>query len=399
MKILFLSQRVPYPPNKGEKIRTFHQIEYLLNNGNEVFLCCPYTLDYELDSIVEYTQDFGINIEKARLDNVCVRYLTGVISFLPLSVSYFYSYKLQKYIDRLLIEESFQTVICTSSSMAQYIFRSACYRDLVKKPKLLMDFMDLDSDKWSQYSLSSKFPKKLIYQREAYLLSRYEQKICNAFDVCFFISQAEVELFVKKNDCAKLPLAIGNGIDTSFFIPSSNPPANDHPVFIFTGVMDYKPNIDAVIWFVESIWPKVLSEFEHSRFIVAGMNPVPAITALTKIQGIEVTGFVANILPYYHQADIFVAPLRIARGVQNKILQAFSCGIPVVATSLGAEGIECTDGVDILIADTPDLFFEKIEKLKTNPEMYKAIKENALNLARNDYSWEGRLEILREIIK
>jgi glycosyltransferase involved in cell wall biosynthesis len=129
------------------------------------------------------------------------------------------------------------------------------------------------------------------------------------------------------------------------------------------------------------------------------MNPVQSILTLANHKGIEVTGFVDDILPYYHQSDFFIAPLRIARGVQNKVLQAFSCGLPVIATSMGAEGIDYTDGKNILIADTPDAFFDSVERLISNKDLYQSIKENALKLIKNHYTWDAKLAPLEKILK
>jgi sugar transferase (PEP-CTERM/EpsH1 system associated) len=283
--------------------------------------------------------------------------------------------------------------------MAEYIFNSSTLPKTEGRPKLVMDFMDMDSDKWRQYSNSADSPMKWIYKRESLLLAKYEQKIQRFFDVCFFISKAEVDLFCQHNSCTDAPLAIGNGIDNDTFCPAKNPPDNENPVFIFTGVMDYKPNIDSVLWFAEQVWPRIIEKYPASRFIVAGMNPVPGILALTKVKGIEVTGFVDDILPYYHQSDIFIAPLQIARGIQNKVLQAFSCGLPVIATSMGAEGIDYTDGENILIADTSNAFFDSIERLINNKNLYQSLKLNALELINNHYSWDVKLAPLLKILK
>lgn len=334
-----------------------------------------------------------------KLGNKYLRYLSGILAHKPLSVTNFYSGKLQKILDSLIANESFQNIVCTSSSMAEYIFNSSTLFKTKNRPKLVMDFMDLDSDKWNQYANSSSIPIRWVYKREAELLSNYEQKICQLFDVSFFISQAEVDLFCERSKCAKKPLAIGNGIDTDYFIPRIQTSNNDHPVFIFTGVMDYKPNIDAVLWFTNYVWPRIIGKYDLSKFIIAGMNPSSDIKALANIQGVEVTGFVEDILPYYHRSDIFVAPLRIARGVQNKVLQAFSCGIPVVSTSMGAEGIDCTDGQNVLVADTADAFFDKIDMLINNTNLYNSIKDNALELAHKRYSWSGRLSALGRILE
>ncbi len=337
--------------------------------------------------------------KSCKLGNRYLRYLSGLLTRKPLSVTNFYSSKLQKIIDRLIADESFQNIVCTSSSMAEYIFNSSTLFKTKKMPKLVMDFMDLDSDKWNQYANSSSIPIRWVYKREAELLSNYEEKICQLFDTSFFISQSEVDLFLEHAECTKKPLAIGNGIDTNYFVPRNQSTLNNNPVFIFTGVMDYKPNIDAVLWFTKHVWPKIIDEYDKPKFIIAGMNPVSEIVVLAKIQGVEVTGYVEDILPYYHRSDIFIAPLRIARGVQNKVLQSFACGIPVVSTTMGAEGIDCTDGQEILIADTAEDFFENIQKLLSNTNIYQSIKDNALELVQNHYSWSGKLSTLSHILE
>ena len=399
MKTLYLSQRLPYPPNKGEKIRTFHQIKYLLDNEHEIFLCYPYTSNDELELFKQFTNLYGVHAQRRKLGSKALRYFSGIVSHKALSISNFYSLRLQEIIDQLISNEAFQNIVCTSSSMAEYIFNSSTLPKSKNRPKLIMDFMDLDSDKWRQYSDSSTFPMKYIYKRESVLLAKYEQKIYHFFDICFFISQAEVDLFCQNNECTKRPLAIGNGIENKSFTPAIHPPENNDPVFIFTGVMDYKPNIDSVLWFTNNIWSKIIKKHPESRLIIAGMNPVQSILTLANIKGIEVTGFVDDILPYYHQSDFFIAPLRIARGVQNKVLQAFSCGLPVIATSMGAEGIDYTDGKNILIADTPDAFFNSIERLISNKILYQSLKENALELIKNHYSWDVKLAPLEKILK
>ena len=399
MKTLYLSQRVPYPPNKGEKIRTFHQIKYLLENGHDIFLCCPYAADDEMDLFQQLADRYRVRVEGCKLGPAVLRYFSGLLSHKPLSVSNFYSRQLQGVVDRLVLREKFQNIVCTSSGMAEYIFKSTVLANAKNTPRLVMDFMDLDSDKWRQYAAASAFPLNLIYKRESTLLAKYEEKIYGAFDECFFISEAEVDLFCGRNQCTQRPLAIGNGIDYGSFPPAASQPQSRDPVLIFTGVMDYKPNVDAVLWFVANVWPRVLADYPESRLIIAGMNPAPGVLALAKTRGIEVTGFVEDILPYYHQSDLFIAPLRIARGIQNKILQAFSCGLPVVATSMGAEGIDYTDGGDILIADTPDAFVDSIDSLIKNKNLYQSLKENALRLIRERYSWEAKLAPLAEVLK
>jgi len=403
VNILFLAQRVPFPPNKGEKIRTFNQLKHLAEKKHKISVCAPIEQREDVDYFKELADKYCENISNHALTVKPLRLLKGLLKGQALSVANFYINELQSKFDCLLQEECFDVVICTSSAMAEYIYKSKVLSGLKRKPLLLMDFMDLDSDKWRQYADSSSWPMKWVYQREAKLLSRYEQQTTNYFDTSFFIADAEVELFksqhngVGKGSIGEV-LTMGNGMDTELFVPVDKSPENESPVFIFTGVMDYKPNIDAVVWFVESIWGNVIKIYPKARFIIAGMNPSSAVKGLVNITGVEVTGFVDDILPYYHQADYFVAPFRIARGVQNKVLQAFACGLPVISTSMGAEGIDCVQDEHILIANNEVEFLSAVEKLERDKVFRSTIKQNALSLIHEHYSWQGKLQVLDEVL-
>jgi len=305
---------------------------------------------------------------------------------------------LQAKVDELLTQTNFDAIICTSSAMAEYIYKSKNLKLLPKQPVLLMDFMDLDSDKWQQYSNSSKIPMKWIYQREAKILLNYEQQITRDFDTSFFIADAEVNLFKQQSTSVGKVLTMGNGMDTDSFIPAPTAPQNEAPVFLFTGVMDYKPNVDAVVWFVEKVWSAIITKYPKAKFIIAGMKPSAQVKELEKLTGIDVTGFVDDILPYYHRSDYFVAPFRIARGVQNKVLQAFACGLPVISTTMGAEGIDCKVEKDILIANTADEFLQCVERLEHDKPLKEKLKTNALTLIHEHYSWAGKLQVLDDVL-
>lgn len=291
-------------------------------------------------------------------------------------------------------------VLCTSSAMAEYVFKSREISHQEKEVLLLMDFMDLDSDKWRQYARSGEnLAFKWIYSRESRILAEYERKIRKSFDAGFFVSQSEIDLYIEKNGSSEKLHVLGNGIDRLSYKPAENKKYSEKkPVFLFTGVMDYKPNVDAILWFTRFVWPSVIEKYKDAQLIVAGMNPVKRIQDLQKDDGIEVTGYVDDILPYYHRSDYFVAPLRIARGIQNKILQAFACGLPVISTSMGAEGITYKNGSDILIADTPESFVECIDKLEQCSELKDSIRNNALNLVATEYSWCRQFETLDRLL-
>jgi sugar transferase (PEP-CTERM/EpsH1 system associated) len=397
LNILFLAQRVPFPPNKGEKIRTFNQLKYLAHN-HKVSVCAPLEQQQDISYFQTLSDEYCEHVYYQSLPNKIIRLLKGLLTGKALSIANFYSKKLQSTFDILLKEKSFDAVICTSSAMAEYIYKSKSFHGLTKKPQLLMDFMDLDSDKWRQYSETSTVPMKWIYQREATILAKYESKITRDFHCSFFIADAEVDLFKSQTEDPGKVLTMGNGMDYKSFIPAETPPYNDDPVLLFTGVMDYKPNIDAVIWFVENTWLEILKKHPKARFIIAGMNPTTTVKGLEKNTGIEVTGFVDDILPYYHQSDYFIAPFRLARGVQNKVLQAFACGLPVISTPMGAEGIDCEENKNILIASTADEFLTALTRLESDEEFRDLVKENALNLIHKKYSWEGKLQILDDVL-
>ena len=399
MNIVVLSHRVPYPPNKGEKIRTFNQVKFLASLGHEIHLFSPYDNDEELNhfslleqqSICQSVSSFSLSAKPFRL-------LKGLLIGKSLSVANFYTERLQANFDRFILNQKVDAIICSASSMAEYIFESSVLRSATSRPLLIMDFMDVDSDKWAQYQKSSRLPMSWIYHREHKLVSQFEVKIANKFDVCYLIAQAEVELFKRHVADVNNVQVLGNGLDSKTFYPPKTKIVNTDPVILFTGVMDYKPNVDAVVWFVENCWQQITEIYPNARFIIAGMNPNSEVIALKTKLGIEVTGFVDDILPYYHAADIFVAPFRLARGVQNKVLQAFSCALPVVSTPMGAEGINCVSGDDILIATDATEFIDKVVFLTKNQDLAKVIGQRALLLIEQQYSWEGQLKPIVDLL-
>ncbi|MFT2090386.1 TIGR03087 family PEP-CTERM/XrtA system glycosyltransferase [Paraglaciecola sp. 2405UD69-4] len=398
MNILLLSHRVPFPPNKGEKIRTFHQVQHLNELGHQVHLIAPYEDETELVYFKALEDSLCSTVTTSLLSKKLVRLLKGLIKGKALSVANFYNLKLQKQFDDFVTKNNIDAIICSASSVAEYVFKSEALEAMKRAPLLIMDFMDVDSDKWGQYKESSSFPMSLIYSREQRLLKAYEKQIVEQFDTCYLIAEAEVNLFNEKVIKSDKVQVMGNGLDTSAYYPNPLKKQSGGSTFLFTGVMNYKPNEDAVLWFVKECWPSILKTHPESRFIIAGMSPSSDILQLKNEESIEVTGFVDDILPYYHQADIFVAPFRLARGVQNKVLQAFSCALPVISTPMGAEGILCTPGKDILIASTPAEFIQQAKKLISNTKLAESIAQNSEEIIKQNYSWQSQLKPLVSLL-
>jgi sugar transferase (PEP-CTERM/EpsH1 system associated) len=397
MNILVIAQRVPFPPNKGEKIRTYHQIAWLCAQGHQVQVAVPTATVKDEADLQALSNKLGIPVHSARLAPGPVQMAKGLLGGVSLSQANFASAALRETVDGIINRGEVSCVLLSASSLLPYAEAA------LKRPgcRVLMDFMDLDSDKWLQYSQKANWPMRWIYAREARKVWALEQRAAQRCDACFFIAEAEIALFN-----ARVPdrpiYSLGNGIDQAAFYPSQQGLRAEcaaDPVLFFVGAMDYTPNVDAVCWFVNEAWARVRAKHPQARFVIAGMNPSAAVQALAQQPGVEVTGFVEEILPYFHQADLFVAPFRLARGVQNKVLQAFACGLPTLTTPMGVEGIQCQAQTHYVPASTLDEFVTEITALAANTERRKALGAAASQLIQDHYSWEAQLAVLGQHLK
>lgn len=390
-KVVVLAHRIPFPPNKGEKLRTFHQIEELVRKGHELKVLAPVSQQSDFDNAKALADLFNIEVICKPLPNKFLRLANAVLKGISFSEANFFSNALAH--ELIKITKSADAVLFTASSLANYA--------RVLPPEsgnlLLMDFMDVDSDKWQQYVSQSNIMKRWVYQRESDQIRKLEIEVANTFDVCFLIAETERKLFKNCVTSAGRIEVLGNGIDTKLFSPSDHKPKNEVN-FLFSGVMDYKPNIDAILWFIDNCWKDILEKIPNAKLIIAGMNPSTKIMKLASTN-IEVTGFVDDIKPYFDKAHIFIAPFQIARGVQNKVLQAMACALPVVSTPLGAEGIICEDKFDILLADSALAFTEKVIALSQDNELRARVGNNALETINANYAWESVLKPLTEVIE
>ncbi|CAG0975863.1 polysaccharide biosynthesis protein PslH [Anaerolineales bacterium] len=393
MNILFLSHRIPYPPNKGDKIRSFHEIKYLAREHN---LHLAFLVDDERDlehvaGLKDYCIDYRYDVISPTWQKI--KSLPYLMTNTALSVPYFYSARLQEQIDRLLDDAAIDAIFCFSSPMAEYVFRSRHYDgSRCGSARLVMDFVDVDSDKWRMYAGFTGFPHGAVYRREWRRLEEYEKRVGEAFDWSVFVSDKEVELFHSFCPQART-MAIPNGVDTDYFGKIGAIGSTDKTI-LFMGAMDYYPNEDAVVHFADDIWPLVRSELPNARFVIAGSKPGPRVTALAgRGENIDVTGFVPDIRPYLAEAGVFVAPFRIARGIQNKVLEAMAAGVPVVARPEAVQGVTGHNG-SIRVESDPAAFARAVVECLRDEEKRGIMISEARRFVATHHDWGRNLRLL-----
>ncbi|PKO35752.1 MAG: sugar transferase [Betaproteobacteria bacterium HGW-Betaproteobacteria-7] len=385
--ILYLVHRLPYPPNKGDKVRSYNLLKHLLKQ-HRVFLGT--FIDDPEDAVhIPVLQGMCANLHVARIDPrlAKIRSLNGLLAGEPLTLRYYRDAGLMNWVDDICRFQKIDAAVVFSSAMAQYI------EDKQRMP-VLIDFVDVDSAKWTQYAPKHRWPLSWIYRREGRLLLSYERLMASKAARSFLVTAAEVELFGKlAPECSVRVEAMCNGVDADYFAPAADRPspfAADEETVVFTGAMDYWPNIDAVTWFVGEMLPALLQRRPKLRFYIVGRSPTPEVQALAG-DHVVVTGTVPDVRPYLQHAGVVVAPLRIARGIQNKILEAMAMERPVIAARECASPVDATPGSELLTADSADEFVSAIDAQLTDPASAAAIGRAARARVIARYSWEAHM--------
>jgi polysaccharide biosynthesis protein PslH len=394
--LLFLVHRIPYPPNKGDKIRSFHLLDYL-SSRYRVHLGAFVDSDADLVHC-DVVRDYCASAWLGRLSprQAKLRSLTGLLTGEALTLPYYRGSTLPDWIRDVMREHAIRRVLVYSSAMAQFVLGPEF--DRIRR---VIDFVDMDSDKWRQYSLSQRFPLSWIYRRESRRLLAFEREVATRFDASLFVSQQEAALFAQASgvDPASSKV-LRNGVDTAYFSVAPERPSpfvTSGPHLVFTGAMDYWANIEGVEWFVASILPMIQRAIPKVEFHIVGMNPTPRAQGLARTAGVRVTGSVPDIRPYLQHASVVVVPLRIARGIQNKVLEAMSMARPVVATSQALEGIPAADGQNVRRADEVNAFARGVIELLTGEEG-TCLGRSARALIERDFVWEAGLRQLDEVL-
>jgi sugar transferase (PEP-CTERM/EpsH1 system associated) len=386
--LLYLCHRIPYPPNKGDKIRSFHLLKHLARKYRIIlgaFIDEEGDWEYtsKLDEWCEQTYFLRLNPTLARIKS-----LSGLVAGQALTLPYYYDARMARWINSVVSEEKLDAILIYSSAMAQYVLGPE-YGSV----RRIIDLVDVDSDKWRQYSEKMRWPMDWVYRREANKLFAFERKAINMLDHSFFVSSKEAGLFTSlAPETAQRVGFFNNGVDTERFSPEldfASPYPDGCQAVVFTGAMDYWPNEDAVVWFAQQVLPKLKQSWPKVLFYIVGTNPTERVTSLGNIEGVVVTGKVADVRPYIKHAATIVAPMRIARGIQNKVLEGMAMARPVVVTSMGLEGIEAEDGREVLVADDVDGFLNRIDFILTEAD--KGIGLAARDKVCRDFTWEKSL--------
>ena len=384
--LLFLAHRIPFPPNKGDKIRSFHLLRHLAAR-HEVhlgaFVDDPDDWQYR-DALRPWCKSIKLlplHPRRARLAS-----LRGFLSGEALTLPYYRNRELKRWAEALAASGSVTRGLAFSSAMAQFMPATLDRR--------VLDMVDVDSDKWSQYAPTQRWPLSWLYAREGRKLAVWEARVAQAFDATLLVSDDEAALLQQRAPQARHRIsAFENGVDADYFSPARdypNPYADEARGVVFTGAMDYWPNIDAVTWFAERIFPAIRETVPAAQFTIVGSRPSEAVRALARQPGVIVTGGVPDVRPWIAHADCAVAPLRIARGVQNKVLEAMAMARPVVASAQAAEGIRAEAGRDFILAQGETGFAQAVVNCLQLPASCASARDRILQ----NYDWTRNLRAI-----
>jgi sugar transferase (PEP-CTERM/EpsH1 system associated) len=390
--LLFLAHRMPYPPEKGDKIRSWHILRHLAER-HRVHLGCFYDDRADQRHIAEL-EKYCASVACLPINPLArrVKSLAALRTGEAMSIAYYRDPRLMQWIAETFARWRPSEAFVFCSSMAPYL-------DGYRFAARVIDMVDVDSEKWHQYADTRPWPMRLIYRREAQKLRAVEIAAANNFDYTLFASAPEASLFLKRTGrSTSRVIAMRNGVDHDFFDPAKAGP-NPYPAgrksIAFTGAMDYWPNVEAARWFVAEVMTALRHRFPAFDFWIVGAHPARSLRRLSR-GDVHVTGRVDDIRPYIAHADAVVAPLQIARGIQNKILEAMAMAKPVIATPAALEGLDLRLGEEVLAASNPQQFAGAIAKLFAGEMAPLGARARARIVA--DYGWQPSLRVLDDLL-
>ncbi|HUN40008.1 MAG TPA: TIGR03087 family PEP-CTERM/XrtA system glycosyltransferase [Acetobacteraceae bacterium] len=395
--VLFLCQRLPFPPNKGEKITSFNLLRHL---GQRFDVHVGTFVDNREDaSDIDGLRPYCATLHVERIVKpwawvpATLRWLGGA----PLSFAMFRADGMRAYVRDAIARYHPVAIVTHSSNISDYALLPT-----TQPTVRVLHFADVDSEKFADFARQATGWQRWLYALEASRVRAAETRLAAGADAVAFVSDEEADLFrsVVAPRAAQI-VTIANGVDAASFDPQRNwprPDWGDGPAFVFTGAMDYRPNIDAVNWFADAVLPELRASHGAAQFAIVGSNPSPAVTALATRPGVLVTGRVPDVQPYLSHAAAAVAPLRIARGIQNKVLEALSMGRPTIVTSEALTGIGTPDATPVIVADGADAWLAACRRLLDDPDSAGAVAARARAFAIEHFGWDARLRALDALL-
>jgi hypothetical protein len=390
MRVLFVCHRVPFPPKRGGKIRPFNIIRHLHEQGHEVTVASLARNQAELleaEGLGQHCTDRLVEIVDDRV--AWPRMVAWLPTARPSSFGYFHSPKLQRRIhDATVASKPWDLVFVHCSSVAPYV------REIPAKVKII-DFGDMDSQKWREYSQHKPFPLSAGYWLEAVKLERTERLLAGQFDLATCTTRAEMESLRSLGVTGPTDW-FPNGVDAKFFQPSDQP--YDPDLVTFVGRMDYFPNQQAVTKFCAQVLPELQRRRPDTRFEIVGADPSPEIRDLGRLPGVTVTGSVPDVRPYVTRAALTIAPLDIARGTQNKILESMAMGVPVVCSQQAVGGVDAVAGEHLLAYDTREQFIGATLSILDSPDLRAKLATAGRERVLKNHSWSASMRRVDALI-
>jgi polysaccharide biosynthesis protein PslH len=362
--VLYVVHRLPYPPDKGDRIRTFHLLR-LLSMQAAVHLACladEPPAEGAIDALRRYCERVAV-IRLGRWGR-WARTLGSLALGHTATEGAFSSPALRATLRRWARQTRFHAALASSSSLVPYLR----LEELSNVPAVI-DLIDVDSQKWLDYAAASRGPRAWLYRTEGHRLRRLEHDLPDWARAVTLVSEAEVGLYRRFRTSGAVH-SIPNGVDLDYFRPSSRA---DERGCVFVGALDYRPNIDGVCWFCREVWPEVRRRHPQATVSLVGRNPAPAVRGLARLAGVELVGQVSDVRPYLAGAAVAIAPLQIARGVQNKVLEALAMGKAIVSSTHALEGLRAVPGVNVLAASSPGEWADAVSHLLDDPDLRRQL--------------------------
>ena len=390
-RALYLTHRVPYPPDKGDRIRNFHLLRQLSRRA-EVWLGCLADEPVSADTMAE------LNRHCERVAVVPVsgkrRWVRAGLSFVggqSLSEGAFAEPALAKVIREWTAETRFDSVTVSASSLVPYLRRNG-----LENTPAVVDLVDVDSQKWSDFAATKRGPKRWLYEWEAARVRNLERSLPAWVRAVGLVSRAEADVYDGFAGAGSATVAL-NGVDLDYFQVGPVPRVSS-AIAAFVGALDYLPNVDAAVWFARDVWPLIRAKYPAAEFHLIGRKPTPEVQALAAHPGVKLIGQVPDVRPHLAEATVAVVPLRLARGLQNKVLEALAMGKAVVAAPAALAALKTEPGTHLLSATTPEEWANAVCGLFASPERVRELGANGRRFVEVHHHWEHCLQPLVEKI-